>query len=706
MNPEHGWSESEHAFILSFAAQPLERRQCNTLYGQCGGIGYTGPTCCSNSVCVYSNAYYSQCLPGSTSSSTSATTTRTTTTTTTRTTTTTTTKSSTTVTTTTTTPTTSKTTTTSSPTTSCAALWAQCGGSGFTGPTTCCPGSVCTYNGVFYSQCLASTSSSSSIVSSTASTVTTTTKYSTTATSALSTAGSTVASMTTTSTGSTTKTASVTATATSTKLPYTGINESGAEWGTNIPGVLGTDYIWPSNTSIEFFTNAGDNIFRLPFLWERLQTTLNDLASLDQTISTMNAKGAIVIVEPHNYGRYLNNIIGSTAVPNSAFYDFWTKMSTHYKTNDMVWFNIMNEPNTMDTTAWFASAQGAVNAIRAAGFSNKILVPGTRWTGAWTWTTSGGTDGSANGDAIIGFTDPLNNFLVEVHQYLDSDGSGSGAECVSTTAMVDRLTSFTTWARTKGFKAWLGEIGIQNTTTCATALEGGLTYLEQNQDVWAGFTYWAAGAWWSESNALHVEPKTICGKAPCKTLVWNVLKNHCALAPKAAATPTATTSPVPKPTNTIIAYTDTALNTVTGLGDGSWGSTINFASTTIYRGTSGTSIFATLPSSTYGAFSIAYTPGLGPSSYNYWHFYISGSDSNIPNLNVGVHDSGTGVDSVPLSYFIAQSSGSVVYGTWTEIWVDLSLFNTNGDIIQVWLQDTGSGTTFYLDDISFSPTKP
>jgi len=39
------------------------------LYGQCGGIGYTGPTTCSSGVCTYSNAYYSQCLPGASTTS-------------------------------------------------------------------------------------------------------------------------------------------------------------------------------------------------------------------------------------------------------------------------------------------------------------------------------------------------------------------------------------------------------------------------------------------------------------------------------------------------------------------------------------------------------------------------------------------------------------------------------------------------------------
>ncbi|KAF8166141.1 glycoside hydrolase family 3 protein [Mycena galopus ATCC 62051] len=42
------------------------------LYGQCGGIGWTGSTTCSQGVCTYSNAYYSQCLPGTATTTTSS----------------------------------------------------------------------------------------------------------------------------------------------------------------------------------------------------------------------------------------------------------------------------------------------------------------------------------------------------------------------------------------------------------------------------------------------------------------------------------------------------------------------------------------------------------------------------------------------------------------------------------------------------------
>ncbi|KAL7892666.1 glycoside hydrolase superfamily [Trichoderma sp. SZMC 28014] len=36
---------------------------CSSLYGQCGGTGWSGATCCSSGTCTYSNPYYSQCVP-------------------------------------------------------------------------------------------------------------------------------------------------------------------------------------------------------------------------------------------------------------------------------------------------------------------------------------------------------------------------------------------------------------------------------------------------------------------------------------------------------------------------------------------------------------------------------------------------------------------------------------------------------------------
>lgn len=42
---------------------PLNDGRCTLRWGQCGGQGWTGPTCCqTNDFCVYLNDYHSQCL--------------------------------------------------------------------------------------------------------------------------------------------------------------------------------------------------------------------------------------------------------------------------------------------------------------------------------------------------------------------------------------------------------------------------------------------------------------------------------------------------------------------------------------------------------------------------------------------------------------------------------------------------------------------
>ena len=35
---------------------------CSALWAQCGGQGYSGPTCCSQGTCKASNQWYSQCM--------------------------------------------------------------------------------------------------------------------------------------------------------------------------------------------------------------------------------------------------------------------------------------------------------------------------------------------------------------------------------------------------------------------------------------------------------------------------------------------------------------------------------------------------------------------------------------------------------------------------------------------------------------------
>jgi len=90
------------------------------------------------------------------------------------------------------------------------------------------------------------------------------------------------------------------------------------------------------------------------------------------------------------------------------------------------------------------------------------------------------------------------HYAIEVHQYLDSDGSGGSGVCVSTTIGSQRLQSFTAWLRLNGRRGFLGEFAGARNATCYAALDDMLNYIDGKTDVWLGWTYWSAGPWWEE----------------------------------------------------------------------------------------------------------------------------------------------------------------------------------------------------------------
>jgi len=91
--------------------------------------------------------------------------------------------------------------------------------------------------------------------------------------------------------------------------------------------------------------------------------------------------------------------------------------------------------------------------------------------------------------------DPANNFAYEVHQYLDGNFSGTHPNCTSETIGVQTLASFTQRLRQTGKRGFLGEFGGAADPTCLAALDSMLNFMNQNRDVWLGWTYWAAGPW-------------------------------------------------------------------------------------------------------------------------------------------------------------------------------------------------------------------
>jgi endoglucanase len=290
-----------------------------------------------------------------------------------------------------------------------------------------------------------------------------------------------------------------------------GVNLAGAEFGTpnHVPGVFGTDYIYPTHTEIDYYAAKGMSVVRLPFLWERLQHSENgpldgaELARLDDVVNYTTGKGLKIEIEPHNYGYGFGALIGSAQTPNAAFADLWGKLAFHYQSNPSVIFGLMNEPHDQSASVWLGSANAAIAAIRAAGASQEILVPGSYYDGAWTWTTS-------DNAAVIGtgVQDPAHNFAFEVHQYLDHDGSGKsgGVDNNDPDLGVKRLTDITQWAVEHNQRLFLGEVGVDQQPISLEALDKMLSYMQQHTNVWQGVTYWAGGPWWDDY-MFSIEPQ-------------------------------------------------------------------------------------------------------------------------------------------------------------------------------------------------------
>jgi hypothetical protein len=105
-----------------------------------------------------------------------------------------------------------------------------------------------------------------------------------------------------------------------------------------------------------------------------------------------------------------------------------------------------------------------------------------------------------------------------VHQYLDSDGSGTHPGVVSATIGVERLTAITQWAEATGNRLFRGEVGVTADQTSLTALDLMLTYMGQHTDAWQGITYWAGGPWWG-NYMFSIEPQNGVDKPQMAILV-------------------------------------------------------------------------------------------------------------------------------------------------------------------------------------------
>jgi endoglucanase len=97
---------------------------------------------------------------------------------------------------------------------------------------------------------------------------------------------------------------------------------------------------------------------------------------------------------------------------------------------------------------------------------------------------------------MLSLTDPSDKIVYEMHQYLDSDGSGTSNVCVSSTIGAERIADATAWLQANGKKGIIGEFAGGANAVCESAVTGMLDAMETASDVWMGAMWWGGGPWW------------------------------------------------------------------------------------------------------------------------------------------------------------------------------------------------------------------
>lgn len=293
-----------------------------------------------------------------------------------------------------------------------------------------------------------------------------------------------------------------------------GINLAGAEFGKNMPGVFGKDYIYPTVADLDYFKARGLSLVRLPFKWERIQPVLGadldqaELKRMKEVVSLALERNIWVLLDMHNYcrrnekGEYL--IIGSEKLPAATVADAWQRLAIEFKDFKNIWgYGLMNEPHDMPSeNSWFNIAQGMIDKIRAVDRQTTIVVGGDSWSSADRW--------QAASDHLKNLKDPSNDLVFEAHIYFDDDASGSykssyEKEMADDLTGIARAKPFIEWLKKNKKRGFVGEYGVpDNDPRWLVTLDKMLSYLQEND---VNGTYWAAGPWWG-NHFMAVQPRS------------------------------------------------------------------------------------------------------------------------------------------------------------------------------------------------------
>jgi hypothetical protein len=183
-----------------------------------------------------------------------------------------------------------------------------------------------------------------------------------------------------------------------------------------------------------------------------------------------------------------------------------------------VWLDLMNEPNGISAQQTFNNEMAAFITLRQNNINNPIALEGTEWTGLHSWLSSGNAQAftvSAINTALQNAGVSAGQYAIEVHQYLDSNFSGTSPVCVANATLNDQInfSQFTQWLQSNHVPVILGETGGGLNQVCiddmSTLYNDAMQNLYSASSVNGGFsaiTYWGGGQAWGNSYFLGIQP--------------------------------------------------------------------------------------------------------------------------------------------------------------------------------------------------------
>ena len=340
---------------------------------------------------------------------------------------------------------------------------------------------------------------------------------------------------------------------------FAGINLSGLEFGKVIdPAVTPNLSIQDQNSAYsdlkdtQSFIQAGMNTIRVPVSWGYLQLDGAGKGAINidyysnyirPLLQTLTKAKVHTLVDLHAYMRYskfgeqYSGCFGSAPCPDGtlildehAYQSVWGQLVKLIQEDqaidkDYIVIDLMNEPVGVPDDKVFTIQASLIKMLRAQQFNGTILVEGNNWTGLHSWTTQEwiGSDGKHYTNANLftrenfakaGITD-LSKIMINVHQYLDSDYSGTHDTCLQDLKTIGpdgfNLDAFTDYLKKNQLKAIVSEFGTgANAASCSPALNDFMNYMKENSANgknygFSGWTIWSTGHGWGGYN-LRVKP--------------------------------------------------------------------------------------------------------------------------------------------------------------------------------------------------------